>query len=472
MRFITVTTAALLLSACPTPTPDVDAGAEPDVVAPDFPWEPGQSRRPRTTPNSRGFVEKKGLIHAHSIYSHDACDGMPADENGVNNLQCLLDFRDGVCRTQQDFVMLTDHNERFGETPFPDVLLFDEASGDVLLERDGQPVANWMSCGDDQEPTLLLAGSESAFMFVGTEGHAADTLEEASALYGDMSDEAAARLREQGALVFVPHTEDYTVDDLVNLPLDGFEMFNIHANLLQNTASALDLILRVQEDFNGFPQSDLTLLRIYSEDPRYLDTWSQVLARGVKRVTTMGSDCHRNSFPGAFPDGERMDSYRRMMAWFTNHLLVDVADDGSFTDRDLKDALKAGRLFGVFEAMGQAEGFDFHAAAGDVVVEMGGDVSLDDSPTLVVQQPRILDLPLASSAPEMTLRVLRATDDGWVEVASTVDDDLEFTPTEPGAYRAEVRLLPHHLEGFLGDDETYVMRESRIWIYANPIYVQ
>ena len=30
---------------------------------------------------------------------------------------------------------------------------------------------------------------------------------------------------------------------------------------------------------------------------RLYTTWGTVLARGTKRVTTMGSDCHRNTFP-------------------------------------------------------------------------------------------------------------------------------------------------------------------------------
>ncbi|MCP4503633.1 MAG: hypothetical protein GY822_27185 [Deltaproteobacteria bacterium] len=98
--------------------------------------------------------------------------------------------------------------------------------------------------------------------------------------------------------------------------------------------------MRLQEGFEGFPQSDLTLLRIYTEDQRYLDTWSKVLARDVKRVTTMGSDCHRNTFPGLLPDGERMDSYRRMMSWFTNHLLIRAEDDGPSTTPTSKQLLK------------------------------------------------------------------------------------------------------------------------------------
>jgi len=48
--------------------------------------------------------------------------------------------------------------------------------------------------------------------------------------------------------------------------------------------------------------------------------------------------------------------------------------------------------------------------------------------------------------------------------------DLQFTPTEPGAYRAVVYVTPTHLRPFLGDDADQWIRRLP-WIYANPIYV-
>ena len=46
------------------------------------------------------------------------------------------------------------------------------------------------------------------------------------------------------------------------------------------------------------------------------------------------------------------------------------------------------------------------------------------------------------------------------------------TPTEPGAYRAEVRIRPLHLHGYLGDYEHLADEENYVWIYANPIYLE
>src|SRR5262249_41443003 len=160
-----------------------------------------------------------------------------------------------------------------------------------------------------------------------------------------------------------------------------------------------------------------------------------------KRVTTMATDCHRNTFPTLMQDGERIDSYRRLMVWFSNHLLVHPQADGSWDDRDLKDALRAGRLYGAFEVMGYPEGFDYHAESDSSVAEMGGEVALADHPVLQVSRPSVLHLDPTREPPVLTMRILRAIDGGFEEVASG-DQHLIFWPSQPGAYRAEVRMVP------------------------------
>ena len=51
--------------------------------------------------------------------------------------------------------------------------------------------------------------------------------------YTDSSSTAIARHKSAGAVVLVAHTEDWTPEQLTTLPLDGFEMYNLHANTLQ-----------------------------------------------------------------------------------------------------------------------------------------------------------------------------------------------------------------------------------------------
>ena len=454
-------------TATPTPSPTPAESPTPTrtLIAGDF-WRPSVAYPSVPGQGLRGLRDLRGLIHAHSVYSHDACDGMPV-VNGVRDPVCFDDFRRGLCQSKHDFVMLTDHDTSFADTSYPDVLLYRAERGDELVMHDGNPVASWAGCPDDSH-ALILAGTESGTMPVGLEAHVADQPER-SEIYNAVTADAVDALRAKGAVALVSHTENWTVAQLSDLPLDGFEMYNVHANLLLNVGKAAQYVLRLNDP--GLMQSDLILLGVISEDPRYLTRWGTVLANGVKRVTTMATDCHRNTFKQLMQDGERVDSYRRMMMWFSNHLLVQPKADGTWDDRDLKDALRAGRLYGAFEVMGYPEGFDYHAEVADQTFEMGSEVQLADQPVLRVARPSVRNLDPNREPPVLKLRILRAIPNGFEEVASG-DDALTFTPTQAGAYRAEVRMLPLHLREDLHNDAATVLAKDYVWIYANPIYVR
>ncbi|HLT40368.1 MAG TPA: hypothetical protein VK034_29015, partial [Enhygromyxa sp.] len=439
-------------------------------------------------PNARGFLDRRGLIHAHSVHSHDACDDMPKDDQGNYDGQCDRDFREGLCRARHDFVFLTDHSDSFASTEYPETLLHRPLFGDELVEQDGSPIANWTGCitfdqGDSGNapfvPALIQAGSESATMPIGLPAHVGATVAERQAALGDDSADGILTFADAGAVVLVAHTEDWSAQELTDLPLDGFEMYNLHANLFLNIAAA-GLLLTKLGNPDALPHSSLVLLPLLSEDPAYIDTWSQVLASGARKLTTMGTDCHRNTFPEDLPDGQRIDSYERMMKWFSNHLLVESSggdDPQAFGPAQLHEALEAGRLFGVFELIGLPEGFDYHGEQNGDIFEIGDEPSLiEGALTLRVHAPIVAGRDPASPAPVIQLRMLRATATTWEEVAfvSGLEGSvgpLELEVSEPGAYRAEVRMLPKHLDGWLGDYGDLV-DQSFVWIYANPIYVR
>lgn len=443
----------------PLPT---STGADTTTGEPAGPWEPGDVYPTPREPNARGLLDRRGLVHTHSPYSHDACDGEPQDAEGNPDPVCLEDLRRDMCLVQHDFMMLTDHADSFATHEFPDVLLYDEARGDVLVDRGG-PVANWAAC-DDGTPLLVMAGTESGLMPVGLEHHVVDA-------YNDQTPAAADMLRDAGAVVLLAHPEDFDIDTLEMLPVDGFEMYNLHANTLIAVLEAAQLLQLAHDEDPGLPHPDLAVFVLWSEDPRYIERWGSVLARGGRPVTTMGTDAHRNTFPQLLPDGERVDSFRRMQQWFSNHLLVEPGEDGTFDDESLKQALLARRLFGVFEYLGYPEGFDARVETADAVVEIGGEVALADGPEIVVAAPTVAMLDPEVSAPDITLHVLRAIEGGFEEVATTDDAELRYTPDVAGAYRVEVRIAPHHLVPYLGnyaDDAA----TPRAWIYANAFYVE
>jgi hypothetical protein len=432
------------------------------------PWEPGTVYPSADGPNERGYLDRRGYIHSHSPYSHDACDDNPMPD-GKPDPNCMVSLREAICLVAADFLMLTDHREFFSDYEFPDVLLYNPDFGDELIERGGGPVANRAGCGPMDHETMVLGGCEAATMPVGLEGHVADTPSGRSDIYGDATPEAITAYKDIGGVVLVAHTEDWTDQQLIDLPLDGFEMYNLHANLLGNFAAALSLVEKVKNDDPGLPHPDLIVFPIFWEDSVYLDRWAAVLEAGARRITTMGTDSHENTFPDQLADGERVDSFRRMMSWFSNHILVEPRGDGSWTDAELKQALRQGRLYGVFEYMGYAEGFDFHAAAGGEIVEMGGEVSISDGVELNVAIPSVQNLDPEVDAPEMTAHLYRAEGGEWVEVAMDTQD-LSLEINDAGVYRAEIRIVPSHLVGYLGDYADGAT-EDRVWIYSNAIFV-
>ncbi len=431
-------------------------------------WTPGVVYRTERAPGPRGFLERRGLVHAHSIYSHDACDNRPKTDAGVFDEACLNDFRKDLCASKHDFVFLTDHGAHFAEAEFPDPLLFRPQQGDQLVTHGDGPTANRLACPTG-EAVLVMAGTETATMPVGLERHLGPASTR-GAVYGSTSNEALEAARDAGAVALVAHTELWSAEQLQTMPLDGFEMYNLHANALTNAGIAAELVFGKVElgDFEGLPHPDAFFAAFTLDDPRYTSRWGTVLSRGARRVTTMGTDCHRNSFPQKLQDGERIDSYRRMMSMFSNHLLVRPADEGTVDDRALKDALRARRLYGTFDFLGVPLGFDFVARDGAIDREMGDTVAL--GAVLEVTTPTVRDLDPTAPAPTITTRLLRAREDGWDEVASTREPTLRFVTTQPGAYRAEVRLVPSHLRPFMGQRLDFI-RESRPWVLSNAIWV-
>jgi hypothetical protein len=220
---------------------------------------------------------------------------------------------------------------------------------------------------------------------------------------------------------------------------------------------------------------DLAWLGFFSENTSALAKWDTLLSEGRRLLGINGCDAHENAFPAIASDGERLDSYRRMMSWATLHVRSHL---GHLPGQ--REALEARRGFVVFEVLGSPVGFDFHADAGEGDARRIREIG-DDAPAgskLVLVAPRLHEsTPVASGlAPPLVLRILRAAPGGAVEVARRETDALagtavlEYDATEPGAYRAEVRMVPAHARPYVGRLADEIVQEV-VWIYASPIFV-
>ncbi|HRI63271.1 MAG TPA: hypothetical protein PK156_03515 [Polyangium sp.] len=418
--------------------------------------------------NVRGFVTARGIIHSHSPYSHDGCDKNGLDANGTPNATCVAHLRQGMCDAAEDFVFLTDHAANMAAAEM-NALLFIQPGDEPLTDPDGAPFGNFIPCADGRR-VLLMTGNENTLMAVGIDKHLPGDAQTRKALYESDGATTVQAMHDVGALVFLAHTESRTPEYLKTIPVDGVEIYNIHAAIdpdirrdylgLDAYAAGASILPFTRQDEDG-PEPDLAILGFLQDLPQYGQLWDPMLAE--RHVTgSVGTDVHENSFPGMMRDGERGDSYRRLMRWISNVALV----DGILAPSTVKAAIKAGRSYVAFEILGVPAGFDFHAEDGSNIVEMGGQAKPGAS--IVVQAPKVWNLDPAVEKPTIQVKLLRIANGSTTTVAE--GGDIRLDAAEAGVYRVEVRILPNHLKPYLGETPDTYIREFP-WVLSNAIRV-
>jgi hypothetical protein len=456
-------TALFLLACAPDVSKDTSATVEPSPV----PWSGGQLPTTEDVPAQRGWQARRGIIHLHSPWSHDACDGNPLPD-GSPDLDCLADLRLGLCETAMDFAYLTDHPTHAADQPYK--ALFHSQAEDTPVREDGQQIGNRIPCESGHE-VLWMPGIENNLMPVGLEAHAGDSPEERHTHYELTDADTIDTLKDAGGIVLVAHTEGKELSylsELVDAGLQGLELFNLHAAFdptKREEDLGLDGLGWLSEisPFStaaGTGEPDLFFLAVLQEQTVSLERWDSLSASGPM-IGVAGTDAHQNTLPIDFRDGERGDSYRRMMRWFSNNLLVD-SSVSSLTPAHTDEALTAGRAYVAFEILGTPAGFDYRlqAQSGEVY-EMGstapGGTLHIACPTLSQASPTNLELP------DISVTVFK---DGlsWHSGCGSVATD------GPGVYRVRVDIIPWHLRDFLGENpDTWL--HSYPWVYSNPIRV-
>ncbi len=460
-----------LLAACGGGTP-----AKPPPPA----WD-------RTLPDAsvmgswRGLQPARGIVHLHSPYSHDACDNMPRAADGTPNEPCLQDLRTALCVDKIDFAALTDHDASMADEDFP--TLFNMRAGDVAVldPATGDQIASRQTC-DDGHQVLWSVGGENDLMPVMLHHHVPGDAAARHDTYNAVDPTAIAAFRDAGALAWIAHTEQHDLTQLRTLVPDGIEVYNLHANIAPDIrmnflgldpSGAIDAAANFADTTDGHPEPDLALIGFISPNQPAIDRWDQLLGDGTKMTVTAGSDAHENALPILLADGERGDSYRRVLRWFGNIALVTDPRDPA----QIQAALGAGRVFAVFELFGTPEGFDVHAVTqsggAGAVYELGAELPTGaPNPMLIVDVPHVRNLDPTLPPPEIAARILRVDATGVTELVRGSGPELTVAMDRPGAYRVEVTILPHHLGPYLGDLGTKLADVELPWIYANPIYVR
>ncbi len=446
----------------------------------------------------RGYQIARTITHFHSPYSWDACDknGRPG---GVVNQECLQHLRDAMCHNRIDFLFLSDHPDAMAQYEFTDLLLNDSSKGDVLTYRAGTPYTNLMKGCSNAHETQALVGFEGKLLGLGMTQHLAGTPDARGQAYGG-EDNSLVTLIQDGStvdgMVFVPHTEGWTIDKLLPLKPNGIEIYNVHANLdpkIRKTYlhlppfEAIPSVITYLIDPMGSLTPDFMFAGFVTVHPVYFQRWNQLIeARGTTGVNPVGigaSDSHENVFKQKGSDGERLDAHRRLTRFMSNHVLVNSLDPDL-----MKTALKQGRSWLVFEGFGSPVGMDFSAelsggsvrGVGETGTLSGGSATLTvKMPTLHHLSPGLRDPKNVSGLspvepgrqPQMRIELKRVGVDGADEVvASASGGNLTFQTTQAGAYRAEIYIRPLHLNELLRPFEDLSENEYH-WIITNHIYL-
>jgi len=416
---------------------------------------------------ARQFEEIRGIIHAHSIYSHDACDNRPE-----GNTECLMQLREALCTTHQDYIMLTDHRSTFAEHEFPEVLLYLPEQGDELVQdAQGRPYANRIPCPDGSLVTLM-AGTENEIMPVHLHRHPEGSEADRMALYGRKDHGAVELLHGLGASVIASHAEGWSSEELIDLAPDGIEVFNLHAAIAPDLRPHLGVD---PLDFLGplltflfdptKPDPDLVIMTFFPRTEAWTQRWDAMLAR-QRCYGIAATDCHRNALPFALSDGDRGDSYRRMMQFFTNRLLVEEE-----APEAIEEAVDTGRGYVAFEFLGMPQGFAMYATDGATTYAMGDEISGQTGDLRIhVARPSVYGLDPAGPQPRITLRLVRIDGQGSRVVTET-EEDITYSARGPAVYRSEVSMVPYHLRPRLGSLADTLIHEYP-WLYSNPIYVR
>lgn len=423
----------------------------------------------------RGLTPVRGIVHLHSPYSHDACDGEPRDAAGVPDEMCLQDLRAALCTTRMDFAALTDHDASMADEEF--ATLFSMRGTDQPVMRGADQIASRMHCDDGHQVTITVGG-ENDLMPIMLDRHVPGTAAERRAIYNATDAAAATAFRDAGGLLWMPHTESQPIERLRELRPDGIEVYNLHANLDPDirrdhlgldASGALAEAAEFADTQPGHPEPDLALLAFLTPNGPALDKWHTLLSEGQRIAVTAGTDAHQNAIPIPFADGERGDSYRRMLRWFSNVALV---ADPSDIDQ-IQAALASGRSFVAFELFGTPEGFDASARTpSGTIVELGGTVPLAEGAVLSIDVPRVRGLDPALPAPTITARVVWIEPGGAPRVIAERTDHIAVNLGARGAYRIEIDIVPSHLGPYLGDLGPAMAEQTLPWIYTSPIYVQ
>ena len=411
--------------------------------------EYAQKRQPVSLKN--GWTEYRGVMHSHSMVSHDSEVQFPQIVEALHKAKC-------------QFIFMTDHVVD-GKADYS--LGWKGIHDGVLFVRGFEMQEGFMPWGLPDN-TVLSKSDEPA--------------------------ELAKRIREMGGVLAFGHNEAPRPWEIPEI--DAMEIYNIHSDMIDNMVVKNSRIETVKDALLNFPAyPEQTFRGMF--DPWLLAMFTQKWDEQNKHRKITGiaaNDCHQNvglralytpqdtlllidtghsdpskkiaefrlnfitrtllrvCFGKLEPGGQLfrvdLDPYERSSRFVNTHLLAK-----ELTEPALLDAVRTGRAFIAFNMLADAEGFAYVAEGGGNRVTMGESITL--SP----------DLKLRAEAPlNCKFTLIR----NGRSVASQDGRTFEYAVSQPGKYRLDAAIpMPGEMT-FAGD--SYALNHAP-WVITNPIEV-
>jgi hypothetical protein len=451
-----------ILLAC-TSTEKTDSGTLIVDQAP-IDWMRGN---PKLTESDTSI---RAIVHLHSHHSHDACDGDPQPD-GIPDEACLGDLREALCTNLIDAAFLSDHPTHSTEAEeFEELFLMRE--GDQPVYEGELLIANQMTCESGHQVLIFPGVESSSMMPLALTNHIEGSY--------DGSANSVDQVREQSAVLWIAHTEEREIETLLELELDGLEIYQLHANLdpgIRSEYLGLDAFGYIQEiqpfffpleEETNSPHPDLSVLGFLLPNEPSIEKMEQV---GMVQPIGVsgGTDAHQNVFSNDAPDGERIDSYRRMTRWFNTR--IDVKQGSSALE--IKEALRNRKTWITFEVLGTVDGFDAVVVGNGTELPIGSEFTIESGQELQVTLPI-----LSSSSPQdpyhppmIEGRVFHFDGQNREQVHTWTSGTAILPITETGVYRVEVWIQPLHLKPYLGDRPEYAEKWMP-WIYSGGFFAR
>ncbi|MFN3653611.1 MAG: PHP domain-containing protein [Armatimonadota bacterium] len=261
----------------------------------------------------------------------------------------------------------------------------------------------------------------------------------------------------------------YTGIEIINLSsLVDDDLMNAQEGLRIQQRS-VQRLLRLARRYTTDPDGVMKTITNNDVEPER-GKWSELLGRGRQMISTGAVDAHAR-----VPLGRqvlKVPTYQEAFESVSTYAVTTEPLSRSF-ERDRRlvySAYRNGRIFAAYPRVAPAAGFRFTATSGGRTATMGQPLRLAQRAVLRVE------------APDHASPVIRLLRDA-AEVKTAEGQTLEWTATQPGAYRVEV----YAVEGSGGNTLLDRVRrrprsltdlfrsrpqELRPWIFSNPVYVR